>query len=106
MRIAGQSRNAAVKARRRPYVFLMRRPETRMARLRGSVSICRLQQVGGDRHGRCDVSGDRRRGLPSLRRARRFSEAGVTMLVSILWGVGAVVVAVYMVAALLRPERF
>ncbi|MFJ6024132.1 MAG: hypothetical protein B7Y86_15905 [Brevundimonas subvibrioides] len=28
------------------------------------------------------------------------------MLVSILWGVGAVVVAVYMVAALLRPERF
>jgi len=28
------------------------------------------------------------------------------MLVTILWGVGAVVVAVYMVAALLRPERF
>jgi K+-transporting ATPase KdpF subunit len=30
----------------------------------------------------------------------------VTMIVSILWGAGAVVVAVYMVAALLRPERF
>jgi K+-transporting ATPase KdpF subunit len=30
----------------------------------------------------------------------------VTMLVAVLWGVGAVVVAVYMVAALLRPERF
>ncbi|HWQ87009.1 potassium-transporting ATPase subunit F [Brevundimonas vitis] len=30
----------------------------------------------------------------------------MTMLVAILWGVGAVVVAVYMVAALLRPERF
>ncbi|MGV8956094.1 MAG: potassium-transporting ATPase subunit F [Cypionkella sp.] len=28
------------------------------------------------------------------------------MLVSILWGVGAIVVAGYMVAALLRPERF
>ncbi|MFA4892475.1 potassium-transporting ATPase subunit F [Brevundimonas sp.] len=28
------------------------------------------------------------------------------MLVAILWSVGAVVVAVYMVAALLRPERF
>ena len=28
------------------------------------------------------------------------------MLVAILWGGGAVVVAVYMVAALLRPERF
>ena len=30
----------------------------------------------------------------------------MTMLVAILWGVGAVVVAVYMVVALLRPERF
>jgi K+-transporting ATPase KdpF subunit len=30
----------------------------------------------------------------------------VTMLVAILWGIGAVVVAIYMIAALLRPERF
>jgi K+-transporting ATPase KdpF subunit len=30
----------------------------------------------------------------------------VTMVIGVLWGVGAVVVAVYMVAALLRPERF
>jgi hypothetical protein len=30
----------------------------------------------------------------------------LTMLVSILWGVGAIVVAGYMVAALLRPQRF
>jgi hypothetical protein len=29
----------------------------------------------------------------------------VTMI-AILWGVGAVVVAVYMIAALVRPERF
>jgi K+-transporting ATPase KdpF subunit len=29
----------------------------------------------------------------------------VTMI-AILWGAGAVAVAVYMVAALLRPERF
>jgi len=28
------------------------------------------------------------------------------MVVAILWGAGAVVVAVYMIAALLRPERF
>ncbi|HCW50374.1 MAG TPA: potassium-transporting ATPase subunit F [Brevundimonas sp.] len=27
-------------------------------------------------------------------------------MVAILWGAGAVAVAVYMVAALLRPERF
>ena len=30
----------------------------------------------------------------------------MTMLVGMLWGAGAIVVAVYMVAALLRPERF
>lgn len=30
----------------------------------------------------------------------------MTMIVGILWGAGAVVVAVYMLAALLRPERF
>jgi hypothetical protein len=29
----------------------------------------------------------------------------VTMI-AILWGIGAVVVAVYMIAALVRPERF
>ncbi|WP_291840125.1 potassium-transporting ATPase subunit F [Brevundimonas sp.] len=28
------------------------------------------------------------------------------MIVSILWGAGAVVVAAYMIAALVRPERF
>nr|WP_303713689.1 potassium-transporting ATPase subunit F [Brevundimonas naejangsanensis] len=27
-------------------------------------------------------------------------------MIGILWGVGAVVVAAYMIAALLRPERF
>ncbi|WP_348637134.1 potassium-transporting ATPase subunit F [Brevundimonas sp. NIBR10] len=27
-------------------------------------------------------------------------------MIAILWGVGAVVVAVYMIAALVRPERF
>lgn len=58
------------------------------------------------RHGRSDFSGDRRRGVLALRRARRCVEAGVTMGIAMLWGAGAVVVAVYMVAALLRPERF
>ncbi|WP_312784478.1 potassium-transporting ATPase subunit F [Brevundimonas sp.] len=28
------------------------------------------------------------------------------MLLNVLWGVGALVIAGYMVAALLRPERF
>jgi hypothetical protein len=30
----------------------------------------------------------------------------LTMLVSVLWGAGAIVVAVYMVAAMLRPDKF
>jgi K+-transporting ATPase KdpF subunit len=30
----------------------------------------------------------------------------VTMLVSVLWGAGAIVVAAYMVVALLRPDKF
>jgi K+-transporting ATPase KdpF subunit len=30
----------------------------------------------------------------------------VTMLLNLLWGAGTLVIAAYMVAALLRPERF
>jgi hypothetical protein len=30
----------------------------------------------------------------------------VTMLVSVLWGAGTIVVAAYMVVALLRPDKF
>jgi K+-transporting ATPase KdpF subunit len=30
----------------------------------------------------------------------------VTMVLNVLWGAGALVIAGYMVAALLRPERF
>ncbi len=30
----------------------------------------------------------------------------MTMLLNVLWGAGAIVVAVYMVVALVRPERF
>ena len=40
-----------------------------------------------------------------LRPAGHSVETGMTMI-AMLWGAGALVVAVYMVAALLRPERF
>jgi hypothetical protein len=30
----------------------------------------------------------------------------MTMLVNALWGAGAIVVAVYMVVAMLRPDKF
>jgi beta-lactamase regulating signal transducer with metallopeptidase domain len=37
---------------------------------------------------------------------RRCAGARLTMLITLLWGAGAVVVAAYMLVALLRPERF
>ncbi len=37
---------------------------------------------------------------------RHGLEARLTMLVNVLWGGGAIVVAAYMVAALLRPDKF
>jgi len=48
-----------------------------MARLCLSVSICRLQQVGGDRHGRCDFSGGGCGGVRRLRLAGHSVETGV-----------------------------
>jgi hypothetical protein len=80
--------------------------ETRMAALRGSVTLSALHKVGGVGNVRSDLSGAGRRGVCALRRPRRCIEEDVTMIVSILWGVGAVAVAAYMVAALVRPERF
>ncbi|RZJ96535.1 MAG: potassium-transporting ATPase subunit F [Brevundimonas sp.] len=77
-----------------------------MARLRASGALSDLHKVGGVGNVRSDLSGVGRRSIPALRRPRRCIEEDVTMIVSILWGVGAVVVAGYMVAALVRPERF
>ncbi|HBY44590.1 MAG TPA: hypothetical protein DEH03_13005 [Brevundimonas sp.] len=58
------------------------------------------------RHGRSDFRGDRRWSLRGLRRPRHCVEEVVTVWLNVLWGVGALVIAGYMVAALLRPERF
>jgi hypothetical protein len=45
-------------------------------------------------------------GAPALRRLCRALEARLTMLMILLYGAGAVAVAVYMVAALVFPEKF
>jgi hypothetical protein len=37
---------------------------------------------------------------------RRAAEAGLTMLMILLYAAGGLAIAVYMVAALLRPEKF
>jgi K+-transporting ATPase KdpF subunit len=52
------------------------------------------------------LSSYRRRGVRRLRRVSSAPAAGLTMLVGALWAIGALGVAIYMVAALLRPDRF
>ncbi|WP_442879560.1 potassium-transporting ATPase subunit F [Brevundimonas sp.] len=78
----------------------------RMARLRASGVFSGSQSNWRYRHGRSDLSGDRRRGFSSLCRACRCIKEDVSMWLNILWGAGALVIAAYMLAALLRPERF
>jgi hypothetical protein len=41
-----------------------------------------------------------------IRRLRHASEAGLTMIVDILYGAAAVGVGVYMLWALIKPEQF
>lgn len=65
----------------------------------------RLLNFWRRRHGRSFLSGAGRGSIRALRRPRRSLAEGVTMI-AFLWGAGAVVVAVYMIAALVRPERF
>ncbi|MBJ7483936.1 potassium-transporting ATPase subunit F [Brevundimonas sp.] len=82
----------------------MCRAQTHMAPLWGFV-VHRPPDIPEAPHGRSFVSCARRRGVRRLCRASRRAEEDLTMI-AILWGVGAVVVAVYMIAALVRPERF
>jgi len=52
------------------------------------------------------VHGGRRRVLRGVRPLCLFAEARLTMVVTVLYAAGAVVVTVYMLAALLRPDKF
>ncbi len=76
-----------------------------MARLRAVVVFKPPIQTEAA-NGRSDFSGAGGRAVFGFRRLRHGVEARLTMLVSVLWGAGAIVVAVYMVAALLRPDKF
>lgn len=61
---------------------------------------------GWDQHVRLDLP---RRGASRLRGLHRFRgapEAGDLMILGLIWATGAAAVAIYMVAALLRPDRF
>jgi hypothetical protein len=61
--------------------------------------------VGEDRAGP-DLFGGGRRRPAAFRRLRRALEARLTMLMILLYAAGGVAIGVYMIAALLRPEKF
>ncbi len=52
------------------------------------------------------LCGGRRRAFRGVRPLCRAVEARLTMLVTVLYVAGAVAVTVYMLAALLRPDKF
>jgi hypothetical protein len=67
----------------------------------GSVEIL------GEEDDRSSVPGGGRGGAAAIRRLRRAAEAGLTaMLMILLYGAGAVAIAIYMIAALVAPEKF
>jgi hypothetical protein len=47
-----------------------------------------------------------RRAVRGLRALRPLAEARLTVAIAILYGVGAVAIGAYMLAAMLRPEKF
>jgi hypothetical protein len=59
----------------------------------------------GGADARSSLPGAGRRRAGAVRRLRRRSEAHL-MLANIIWGVGALVIGGYMIAALIRPEKF
>ena len=71
----------------------------------GSISVTVLP-IAGEGRVRSDLPGWRHCRPPALRRLRGALEARLTMLMILLYAAGGVAIAVYMVAALIRPEKF
>jgi hypothetical protein len=57
------------------------------------------------RHARSHLPRARHRGFRAFRALRRGPEAHL-MLADLIWGAGAILIAGYMLFALLRPEKF
>jgi hypothetical protein len=68
-----------------------------------SVTVSTLWGEGCDRS---HLPGRRGRRAPALRRLRGAAEARLTMLMILLYAAGGLAIAVYMIAALIRPEKF
>src|SRR5579859_1724132 len=72
----------------------------------GHIRLGFASEIKRSRHAGSRFRGGRCRPVRGLRPLRRAAEARVTMLVVVLYVAGAVVVTVYMLAALLRPDKF
>jgi hypothetical protein len=87
------------------YVLFMAASSHRLGAFRpGAVRLPLANQ--GSRHAGFRVCGGWSRPVRGLRALRRSVEARLKMLVTVLYVAGAVVVTVYMLAALLRPDKF
>ena len=70
------------------------------------VSASPFLPKGGEGCVRLDLLGFGGRCAPDLRRLRGAFEARLTMLMILLYAAGGLAIGVYMIAALLRPEKF
>jgi hypothetical protein len=77
-----------------------------MALLRAADRCCSGRKPSGDGHDRPPLHRRRRGGPAAVRRLRPVAEARLTMFAILLYAAGAAVVAVYMLAALVFPEKF
>jgi hypothetical protein len=59
-----------------------------------------------NRHDRPDLPRPRRRHAAGLRPLRPRAEEDLTMIVQLIYAAGALAIGVYMVAALIRPDKF
>lgn len=63
-------------------------------------------QIKRSRHDGLHLSGRRRRLVRGVRRLRHPTAASLTMVLTVLYVAGAVVITAYMLVALLRPDKF
>ena len=77
-----------------------------MARLGACRVSGRHEYPSGDRRVRPRLPGRRRRADPAFRGLRGAAEARLTMIMILLYAAGGVAIGIYMLAALLRPEKF
>jgi hypothetical protein len=89
-------------------MFFMRTGFFRMAPLRPSdvPNVTRFDPLEGENRVRSHLLSRGSRRAPGLRRLRRAAEARLTMLMILLYAAGGMGIAIYMVAALLRPDKF